>query len=120
MLAGAGGVSPSILKYRRMFPRMLDALRSDLSLLDGYTYHRDTALPCPITAFGGMRDPMVSLDDLEPWCDETSGSFRLEVVDGDHFFVEKQPKAILEILSKAVEESCSGGAGEGPARGEPF
>ena len=79
---------------------VLPALRGDFQLLEGYSYVPREPLPFPITALGGNSDPSVSEADLKPWAECTTAAFSLEMLEGDHFFVNNPGPAIKVINSK--------------------
>ena len=69
------------------------------------------ALSCPIHAFGGSDDPLVSESDLHEWRSRTSGEFSVQILQGGHFYLSDGPQlfaALLPLLSRlpAVSEKC--------------
>jgi len=40
----------------------------------------------PLTVFGGLQDE-TDRDSLEPWREQTTASFSLRMLPGDHFFL---------------------------------
>jgi surfactin synthase thioesterase subunit len=85
-LARLGGMHPEILAHSEYLDVVLPAFRSDLRLAESYRLAPGPALPCPITAFGGDADPLISGTDLAGWRQHTAAEFRLEIFPGDHFF----------------------------------
>lgn len=96
-----GGIPVELLKDRELLKLFIPTMRADLSVLGTYTYVEEAPLECPITAFGGLQDHMVSEADLAGWRDLTSRSFELRMLAGDHFFVQQDAflQALTEILS---------------------
>jgi medium-chain acyl-[acyl-carrier-protein] hydrolase len=64
----------------------LGVIRADLAMSDLYEYVPAPPLPCPILAFKGNEDPIVSSDELAAWRRQTSASFHMSEVEGSHFF----------------------------------
>lgn len=92
------GIPREVLNHPVMMQLMLPLLRADFEA--GETYRYSDALPfgCPITVFGGLFDPEVGRDDLEAWRQQTTGSFRVRMFDGDHFFIHRlEPLLLPEI-----------------------
>lgn len=92
--------STPLLEHPELLQLILRTLRCDLSLCDTYTYQTRPALPCPVTAFGGLDD--MSRAELEGWAAETDGPFEVEMLPGGHFFLAEQRTRLLELLSEKL------------------
>jgi medium-chain acyl-[acyl-carrier-protein] hydrolase len=77
---------------------LLPALRADFELMESIQYHHEVPLDCPISAYGGQWDPMISQAEVSAWDAQTSASFSVEMMPGDHFFVKSQAPAFLDRL----------------------
>jgi surfactin synthase thioesterase subunit len=69
------------------------------------------ALSCPIHAFGGSDDPLVSESDLSEWRSRTSSGFSVHILHGGHFYLIEGSQlfaALQPLLSRlpAVSEKC--------------
>jgi medium-chain acyl-[acyl-carrier-protein] hydrolase len=84
----AYGSGSSSLSHPDIREVMLPALRADLAVLDSHVYRRGPTLSCPLTVYGGDRDPGTTPASLDAWRAETSGPFRLVTFAGDHFFLD--------------------------------
>ena len=84
---GMGGTPAAILADQELAELFIPTLRSDFAWGDAYKYQSAPLLTCPISAFAGTADPEAPPDQVATWRDETTGSFRLHVVEGDHFFL---------------------------------
>lgn len=82
----------------------LDTLRADLLLARALRAAPVTALPCPIEAFAGRDDRMVTAGQVAAWQHCTSAGFRLRKVPGAHFFVRGRevPQAVGRALRAAA------------------
>jgi medium-chain acyl-[acyl-carrier-protein] hydrolase len=78
---------------------LLPVLRADFQICETYAHRREPKLDCPITAFGGLADSLVSRERVLAWRDLTSGSFRAHLVAGDHFFVRGAPAAVVQRVA---------------------
>ncbi|MFI8965355.1 thioesterase II family protein [Streptomyces sp. NPDC053493] len=82
----------------------LATLRSDLLLAQNLRSAPVTALPCPLEAFAGEVDPLVSAAEVHAWKHCTTTRFRLRTVRGTHFFVRGRdvPREVGEALRSAA------------------
>ena len=91
------GVPAEVLADARLMDLIVPAMRADLSVSETYSYSAEPALSCPITAFGGLSDPKVLIEEMTPWRDQTSVAFALHMLPGDHFFLN-QAEAVGELF----------------------
>lgn len=101
-------------------PELLDLLmpliRADFTAAETYSYREGTPLACPITAFGGARDELVTREELEPWREHTRGRFRLVMLPGDHFFIHQDHDRLIGLLAADLEEILKGLPGRNDVR----
>jgi surfactin synthase thioesterase subunit len=76
----------------------LPVLRADVTLCETYRWTEEPPLECPMVAFGGCDDPEVTPGDLAEWRFHTTGSFKIEILAGGHFFVRSEVPSLLERL----------------------
>jgi medium-chain acyl-[acyl-carrier-protein] hydrolase len=95
-----GGIPVAILKDREMLKLFIPTLRADITVLETYSYVDEPLLDCPISAFGGLQDHMVSEAELEGWRALTKGRFELQMLDGNHFFIQQD--RFIDILNKIL------------------
>ncbi|SFJ64560.1 thioesterase II family protein [Thermoflavimicrobium dichotomicum] len=105
-LAKMNGMPQEILQNEEILALFLPILRTDFTLCETYTYRPGPLLNCPITVFGGKKDPEVTLDLLVPWQQQTSGAFQLHLFDGDHFFLHSCEKEVLQVVLETAMETC--------------
>ncbi|MEM9135795.1 MAG: alpha/beta fold hydrolase [Cyanobacteria bacterium P01_F01_bin.42] len=82
------GTPAAILENEEMMELLLPTLRSDFSLLETYEYRPGQMVSCPIVAFSGREDDIVSYEAMQQWAHVTTASFLQHDVVGDHFFVQ--------------------------------
>jgi medium-chain acyl-[acyl-carrier-protein] hydrolase len=92
------GTPPEVLEDQELMELMLPVLRGDFRLAEDYQASSTVLLQCPVTAFGGDRDPDVPIADLVAWETVCGGMFRLHVLPGDHFFINHQAPKVLELV----------------------
>jgi medium-chain acyl-[acyl-carrier-protein] hydrolase len=89
---------------------MLPIVRADLELCETYRHGSPNPVDVPITAIGGTRDPLVSVEELAAWREHTRARFHVQVLSGDHFYARSNPGALLSLLSRQMaprRETCS-------------
>ena len=59
-------------------------------------------LDCPLTAFGGRDDPLVTMAGLEGWRAQTSRRFAVHVLPGGHFFLRTQQAVTDHVFGKSM------------------
>ena len=96
------GTPKEVLENREFLEFILPVMRADSELIQTYRYERKPPLTCPITAFGGLLDNEVPLEDLKEWEDHTKGAFALKTFPGDHFFLQTVQKELLNEVSIAL------------------
>ncbi len=101
------GTPGEVLNNAEVMALFLPALRADIAINETYVYTPGRPLACPISAFGGMQDSMVSRESLTAWRDQTCGLFSLRMFPGDHFFLHSRQGALLHALSGDLAQSLS-------------
>jgi len=92
------GIPTEVLRHPDLMQLLLPALRADLTALETHTHIEDVPLDCPISAWGGLADPDISLADIEGWALHTRAGFSARLFPGDHFFVQTHRDAVLDAL----------------------
>ncbi len=94
-----GGIPDVVLRNRELLAHFLPTLRADLRLLESHQHRAGAPLSCPITAFGGVDDPMVDESALRAWSRLTTGAFDLQMYSGGHFYLN-DPPVEAELLAR--------------------
>lgn len=95
------GTPKEVLNNRELVDLMLPVLRADCILYDTFSYKPSPALDCPIIAFGGNNDPLVSTSEIEAWNVHTSAWFTAHHLSGGHFFLYSND--FLYTLNKELQ-----------------
>ncbi|MCQ9184101.1 alpha/beta fold hydrolase [Streptomyces sp. IBSBF 2953] len=93
-----GGVPRQVLEHPRLSRRITKVLASDVAWLANRPAGPRTALPVPIVALAGERDPLVRAESMTDWADCTSEHFRLHVIDGGHLFHTERADAVTSSI----------------------
>ena len=99
------GTPRELLDNEELMTLLLPMLRADFEAVATYRYTPDVRLDVPIVALGGDADDAVSFEDLAGWNEETSSSFLLRMLPGDHFFIHRGDDVLRE-LERSLERAA--------------
>jgi medium-chain acyl-[acyl-carrier-protein] hydrolase len=89
-----------ILDDPELIQFFLPTLRADFEVAMAYEFLEGPPLRCPISAFGGLEDPDVPTEDLEPWQLHTAAHGSLQLFPGGHFFLNARRADLLSAISR--------------------
>jgi medium-chain acyl-[acyl-carrier-protein] hydrolase len=92
------GTPREVLENEELMAIMLPLLRADFAMHETYVYSAAPPLNCPISIFGGSQDRTTSHSDLEAWREQTTASFSLRMLPGDHFFLNTTQPLLLQMI----------------------
>jgi medium-chain acyl-[acyl-carrier-protein] hydrolase len=93
------GTPEEILRNEELLRLSLPMLRADFAVFEAQAPYTQEPLPCPVSAYGGLRDPEVFREDLLAWRQATTGAFKCQFFPGDHFFIHSSQTNLLQVLS---------------------
>ncbi len=85
------GIPPAVLANPELLALVLPTLRADIALYESYQHSAGPEIRCPVAAYGGERDPLVSAADLAEWRSLVAGPLTARTFPGDHFFLQADP-----------------------------
>ncbi|MGA5462759.1 thioesterase II family protein [Mycobacterium sp. NPDC050041] len=111
LLSDLGGIPPEVAEWPALRDGAVRAARNDLRLCSTDDGTRPVVLTCPIHAFGGSDDPLVTESDLHEWSSHTTGACSVHMLRGGHFYLDDGPPlftALLPVLARlpAVSQTC--------------
>jgi surfactin synthase thioesterase subunit len=92
------GLPPMIADDPELRAFFLPMVRADLELVDTYDHRAAPPLGCPISAFGGTEDAIAE-EELAAWQEHTTAACRVEMLPGDHFFINTQGESLAEMVA---------------------
>ncbi len=110
-----GGVPPTVLEHPELLSLVTPALRADLRMHERYVYVEAPPLPIPILAVGGADDRSVPEAWLRRWGRQTTSTFDVALLPGDHFYLQAPPARDL-LLRLLVERAPPQPPGPEPTR----
>lgn len=96
------GTPPKVLEHEGLLEILLPMLRGDFAVVHTYQYREEPPLACPIIAFGGAEDKVVSQEELTGWQAQTAARFSLHLFPGDHFYLRTGERALLDVLAQEL------------------
>jgi surfactin synthase thioesterase subunit len=99
------GTSPELLQNRELLELVMPVLRADFHLAGTYEHRDRPPLGMPMLVMGGTQDAdVVSVpENLSSWCMETTGSCRVEMIEGGHFFVDSHREQVIQAIARDLE-----------------
>ncbi|MHB8689070.1 MAG: thioesterase II family protein [Candidatus Dormibacteraceae bacterium] len=97
------GTSQTILRDRDLMELLLPTLRSDFSIVATYDAAGRQPLTCPISAYGGIQDKRVTLEELKAWQSWTVGEFTLRRFPGGHFFLVSARDVLVQTIAQELK-----------------
>jgi surfactin synthase thioesterase subunit len=98
-LAGQYGPLPRSMTDPDVCDAVLPALRSDLTLLDGYRFEAAEPLAIPVVAVRGLDDPSVDEAGIAAWQAATRLPLRIEELAGGHYALAQQRDCLIELIA---------------------
>lgn len=97
-----GGTPDEVLQNEELMELFLPMLRADFTLLETYKYVPAPPLACPISAYCGTGDKEVNKEEMLGWQEQTTGTFKLTMIPGNHFFIHGQQDLLLKYISQEL------------------
>ncbi|WP_336317607.1 thioesterase II family protein [Streptomyces lavendofoliae] len=108
------GLPDEVLADEELMEITLPLVRADLHVADAYLDRSPERLHCPVTAFHGADDPLVSGQDMAQWARTTRGPFTLRSVPGAHVFDRRGWSHVLKTINADLETHMRRAAQEQP------
>lgn len=112
LLSDLGGLPPELSQWPDLRDKAVADTRTDLRLCMTDADSHPAPLPCPIHAFGGSDDPLVSESDLREWRERTMEEFSVQILAGGHFYLADGPQ-LFAILRPLLSRIAAGSRGQG-------
>jgi surfactin synthase thioesterase subunit len=92
----------ALLENKSLRELFLPTIRADLEIGATYHYLSESPLDIPITTIGGDHDPLVSLNQLRAWKQQTSKEFHCHEISAGHDFLEAERDLLLELIRREL------------------
>ena len=107
-----GGLPPAVTRERELLQLLLPAIRADLTAYETYVCQPEQPLDCPITAFTGSQDSTATAEAAAEWSIHTSAEFQMNILPGDHFFLEMNRDFLIRAIVSKLCIPLFGASGE--------
>ena len=97
------GTPSQVLDEPELLALILPVLRADFSIAERGRPAPEPRIDCPILAFAGRRDRVVTPEEVGRWRDYTRAGFDFKLFAGDHFFVNTLQARVLAALGDALD-----------------
>ncbi len=91
-----------ILESAELKEVFIPQIHADFVLSETYRYCDEPPLDCPIVAFAGIEENELETAELNAWSAHTSQSFKSRRFPGDHFFVQKSQRLVIEAITQEI------------------
>jgi medium-chain acyl-[acyl-carrier-protein] hydrolase len=96
------GIPGEVLAHTDVMAALMPLLRDDLRLAETYRASPGPTLRCPLTAFGGLQDPLATEAGLDSWRDTTLGPFTIRLFPGGHFYLHQDTDQLIGEIAAAL------------------
>jgi surfactin synthase thioesterase subunit len=96
------GTPEAVMQSRELMEIFIPILRADFTVDETYVYSEDMPLNCLISAFGGTEDMEASREEIEAWACHTSCDFSIEMIAGNHFFLQTEKDSLLRSVRRIL------------------
>jgi medium-chain acyl-[acyl-carrier-protein] hydrolase len=101
LLSRHGGTPALVMERAELMAAVLPTLRADLALAESRRLAAGARLPCPVTVFGGAHDAIDGAA-LRAWSNVTTGTFRVRMFPGGHFYLAEAAEALVGEIVGAL------------------
>jgi medium-chain acyl-[acyl-carrier-protein] hydrolase len=101
------GTPRAVLEQNELLQLMMGQLRADFEVVETYRYTSEPPLSCGISVFGGHGDCETNHHLLARWREQSTGSFSLSMLPGDHFFLHTAESLLFRLLSQRLHQLIS-------------
>jgi len=103
LLDSMNGQTRQLLSDPSLRKVLMPVLRADFNLCASWQPRPIAPMGIPIVAFAGAHDTSVSVAMVEQWRLHTTRGFVINVVPGDHFFINQFAKTICHAIEGQID-----------------
>jgi len=96
------GMPDELLDNAELMDLVLPVLAADFRLCANWVARQRPPLNCALHVFGGKSDPCTTASALAAWQRQTTGTFSMEMFEGDHFYLRRHARSLLQRLQTCL------------------
>lgn len=100
-----GGTDPRVLNDPDLLATFLPAFRNDYRASQAYHLGTEVGISAPVVVMAATDDPTTSLAEARAWHEHTSGACDVHTFSGGHFYLEKQSRRVIEVVTQTLRAS---------------
>jgi surfactin synthase thioesterase subunit len=97
-----GGFPPEVFTEEGVLDLLLPGLIADFRMAAGYRYRPGAPLAISVSLVTGRDDPHVGSAQLRPWRAECEQPPECHLMDGAHFYFDRNPLPVIALLRTIV------------------
>ncbi|OPF73189.1 thioesterase [Streptomyces antioxidans] len=109
-LRKVGGTPEELLENDELMELYIPVIRADYTILDNYRRDPVQDVNCPILGLYGDADSDADKSAMSAWDAYTSGSFSLEPIKGDHFFLDDATEHVIQRVGAHLNDHVADSA----------
>jgi surfactin synthase thioesterase subunit len=98
-----GGFHLEALSEPELRDLFMPGLRADYHLIETYRPEQGVRIDVAVLAVVGDRDPEVCVADVQAWQHATAADFTLEVLAGDHFYLNQHAHTLISTTLRRYQ-----------------
>lgn len=99
------GTPPEVLADPDVMALLLPSLRADFRICETYDAAAEEPLDVPLLVIDALGDAETTPDGVASWSEETTGTTARVTLPGDHFFVHRAQRALLQAVVRELERA---------------
>jgi surfactin synthase thioesterase subunit len=93
------GIPQVVRDYPEMMRILVPIMRSDLTVLETYSFVAEPPLGLPVFLYGGQEDVQMTPASIEAWRAISAGDLTLRLFAGGHFYLQDDRERLLDVLT---------------------
>jgi len=96
------GIPATLLERSDVLKYFLPIIRADLQALETWHPPSSEKLGCNFCISGGTHDPLAPFAGLSAWRNHSSGSTKINMFPGGHFYLDEQTNEVIAMITRTL------------------
>lgn len=101
-LKNYNGTPAQVFESKELMELFLPILRADFTVNGTYEYYDEEPFDIPLSVYGGTDDHLANQEELNAWKEHTTKAFSLQMMEGNHFFIQGNRDEFLKLLNREL------------------